>query len=1045
MAEYLSAVDDDDLQGNNSQWRPSEWIGCNKMFTNVPDFVAIEAVRMLQIPLEAKSSLPDSALSPAEFYASNVLPPWDSDIDSEEINTAIEFNATHPSFTPSSPCDIELFPMATLAHLSNTFGQAWFDGKISICDRRSRITRFYPLWTLSFMKQVRAAARSMHLWSQSFAWTMQEHENEEMGESKWRERTIELLSSLSGWTGQVGCGLSDLTFEHITQVLGENTLADAVLDALMKDIERRLKGRDGDPGVVAVADTFLPRCIAAGAARIPGHFGHALVQKYTRLLSTTSPSPGTLAFPVYYPPSHWAACVVDITGHHIQFGDGFRQSAPESLRKELVEWLKEMTQTTDLVITNDLPCGIQCDAVSCGVIAVNAIAHHVLGDVLWDPSTLRTHRYQAFCTIADLILAYNSTRNSTPPPARIDLGGGEKSAAQTDTSISAEDIDELVDSIVDDSSPAPLLPAKRSRTAEKAALPPPKRQKKEAVLEPSLPIPSSPIPSPLSPSSSRSSASKTVAAGKKIVVFESGKPKIPRHVQLEIVDTLREGGQSTSARHDRVVSVLIKHGYFRGDPSKLEKLKRECTRDDGDPNPGLDIKNPKQVVCSRCDTAVQLQSIYQPKRFRDHWDSGSCRKPPPANKLITGFFSKTSQPLTNTGSSRRRPIAKDLIKSCPGLTGVIHPRIDYYIEHSPATGAGAKEINHYVKELFESTRGISSIRDPRLTNEEWAKAYQCQSLDRRWQINTSAHHASVVSTGCLRKFTVHSQAELDDPTVKLKCTPKIFSNPIQSRLMAKYKGLEEILNEDGDLGIFARFARAVGQGRYKDNQVFLGLVETMQLATERCIRGVGMQNFKYPTAFREWGALIRMSSPRTYRNIAQEFRMESERSVKNRESKRPRFPIGITDANYEHLRNYLETYGYPPNYPLCISVDDTKLLPGTHPIYDGPAKKWMLVGLPGEKQLSVSSSEELERLMDIDHPLATKLRLWAIQIPFPGIPPLAFAILPISSTIKAAELVVHQVAAFDGLIEHHYRFISNVADGAAVERDCQARVAVSSV
>lgn len=83
-----------------------------------------------------------------------------------------------------------------------------------------------------------------------------------------------------------------------------------------------------------------------------------------------------------------------------------------------------------------------------------------------------------------------------------------------------------------------------------------------------------------------------------------------------------------------------------------------------------------------------------------------------------------------------------------------------------------------------------------------------------------------------------------------------------------------------ELSPFARFAIAVGEGKYKDNKVFLGLVETMQLATERKLKGVGMQNFKYPLEFREWGSLLRMTSPRAYRNMAQHFRMETPRSIK---------------------------------------------------------------------------------------------------------------------------------------------------------------------
>ncbi|KAJ7203239.1 hypothetical protein GGX14DRAFT_570121 [Mycena pura] len=248
---------------------------------------------------------------------------------------------------------------------------------------------------------------------------------------------------------------------------------------------------------------------------------------------------------------------------------------------------------------------------------------------------------------------------------------------------------------------------------------------------------------------------------------------------------------------------------------------------------------------------------------------------------------------------------------------------------------------------------------------------------------------------------------------ELKCTPKIYNNPIQTKLVMKYKGLQEFLAERSELGIYLRFARAVAEGRYKDNQVFFGLVQTMQMATERRIRGAGMQNFPYPREFREWSFLIRMSSPRAYRNMAQEFRMESERSIRHCTSKQPRFPLGITSESFGFLRRYCEDYGYSIGHPLCLSVDDTKLFPAMQPLYDGPAKSWFLIGLPGETQLQAATPEQLEELMDGQHSPATKLRLWAIQIPFPNIPPLAFAILPIASKITASELTTYQLHAMN--------------------------------
>ena len=94
-------------------------------------------------------------------------------------------------------------------------------------------------------------------------------------------------------------------------------------------------------------------------------------------------------------------------------------------------------------------------------------------------------------------------------------------------------------------------------------------------------------------------ASKNGVSPAPKISYRISRPEVPYEVQHEIKRTLRDGGQSDSARHDRAVAVLIKWNLYRGNEKRLEKLRKECTRDGGDPNPGLDINNPKQVVCSR--------------------------------------------------------------------------------------------------------------------------------------------------------------------------------------------------------------------------------------------------------------------------------------------------------------------------------------------------------------------------------------------------------------------------------------------------------------
>ncbi|KAJ7460510.1 hypothetical protein B0H11DRAFT_2315849 [Mycena galericulata] len=59
---------DDDLQQPNPGWNSSEWIGCGWIYRDVPEYVALEAMRARQIPAAFTSTLPSELLSPAGFY-----------------------------------------------------------------------------------------------------------------------------------------------------------------------------------------------------------------------------------------------------------------------------------------------------------------------------------------------------------------------------------------------------------------------------------------------------------------------------------------------------------------------------------------------------------------------------------------------------------------------------------------------------------------------------------------------------------------------------------------------------------------------------------------------------------------------------------------------------------------------------------------------------------------------------------------------------------------------------------------------------------------
>ncbi len=177
----------------------------------------------------------------------------------------------------------------------------------------------------------------------------------------------------------------------------------------------------------------------------------------------------------------------------------------------------------------------------------------------------------------------------------------------------------------------------------------------------------------------------------------------------------------------------------------------------------------------------------------------------------------------------------------------------------------------------------------------------------------------------------------------------------------------------------------------------MGLVEAMTTAKDREIRGVGMQNFKYNPDYREFMALVNTISLRASRTMAQEFKVETVRSMKSvstsflinigtnssicrsQDAAKPRFPIGIDDRTYEYAEKYCDEYQYPRNFPLGLSVDDTKVFASLQALQDRDSNgkgQWYLLGGVGDSvRLHIPDIEALDTfLQDQTIPKATKVR-----------------------------------------------------------------------
>ncbi|KAJ7659816.1 hypothetical protein DFH06DRAFT_1326841 [Mycena polygramma] len=254
---------------------------------------------------------------------------------------------------------------------------------------------------------------------------------------------------------------------------------------------------------------------------------------------------------------------------------------------------------------------------------------------------------------------------------------------------------------------------------------------------------------------------------------------------------------------------------------------------------------------------------------------------------------------------------------------------------------------------------------------------------------------------------------------------KKYRNKELGELYARAIGLIEIIETaDAKNTPCIKFAQGTLQGKYSDFAVFGGLVEAMVQKADRVERGVGMQNFKYPPA---WDELAHIHIP-----------LRSHRSFQAKEAREPRFPMEIDDRTFTLVQEHLAALKY--DGPVGLSCDDTKLLPGLRLYTDKVKKADFLVGGVGGP-IRVANPEAMKKILaDPTIEKGTKVRLWCLTIPLPGITPLVVAAIPIRDNMTADQLLVPLEKLLYGLLDLNIRVVSYACDGTETERSLQRKL-----
>ncbi|KAJ6600652.1 hypothetical protein B0H10DRAFT_2230919 [Mycena sp. CBHHK59/15] len=522
------------------------------------------------------------------------------------------------------------------------------------------------------------------------------------------------------------------------------------------------------------------------------------------------------------------------------------------------------------------------------------------------------------------------------------------------------------------------------------------------------------------PGSKRSIASSEKPVEKQPTKLSAKRPRAPSKSdaasskkQKPNVEQPANVGISRSARAVRAVMDAVRHGSFVVNEVKQEAWKAYIRITD--PRAEFFDDNIRKVRHSACGKSFLVKNPYDQNRWDNHINKACPAKHSKKHPLKPSAGASTLPKIASVSGWKKKGATVEPQhvpvddKPCPGITPKDAPNLRKYLHRTGAPGGGARSVMKIAMAKFGKVFSVLNKRDKKevLDTQYHEHAWRNDHANLRvfsTKCRTTVRASHPRTLPCKSCSAVLSKKAFKKALKKDAPAPenyiyvnKKYRNKALGDLYARTIGLQDIIEaSDAKNTPCIRYAQGALEGKYND-QVFSGLVEAMETKIDREERGVGMQNFDHAPAWDEVCNMVRINSPAAYRALQEHLPGRSERSFRAKEARKPRFPMDITDRNFKLVAEHLAALDY--NGPVNLSCDDTKLFPSFRLYWDAEKKAHFLLG-GSEGPLRVADPESVKQTIeDARAKKATKIRLWALTIPVPGVAPIIVAALPIANLI----------------------------------------------
>ena len=376
------------------------WIGQQKQYRNVPNFVANELSQRTSALPSVLALLPPETIPVLQLL--KITTPQVKETF-QSIRSSDLFLFHEPTHTSSECLHLTAPSSDFLTQLQACAGQAMLDGKSSIqhWDRKEIFLPFDALGTWAQILKINAAKRA---WNDALQWITGQPQTIP---EKYVIRITSLLHQVP-WNGYIkGLG-SALTITDMASFLSRKWLSDLHIDSMLavtRHLRHEMLSR-ARPCVEIISPEFpshiLTSPLLATTPIAPSYFSKA--PKSIIGLGTTianAPTGIRITSVTFSPPGHWGSLLIDSIAGTISWGDSAGRAAPAGFEDRLRAWLALFIPQTQFSTLQDLPCARQTDNYSCGIVAVNTLKHHLFGDDLWTSAHREILRIQEFLDIID--------------------------------------------------------------------------------------------------------------------------------------------------------------------------------------------------------------------------------------------------------------------------------------------------------------------------------------------------------------------------------------------------------------------------------------------------------------------------------------------------------------------------------------------------------------------------------------------------------------------------------------------------------------------